>query len=67
MVTNPASFMIGLSVTEPKHLADAAAGVAGIGAWLEFVPLPELAALATLLWYGARLTSWLVKRWRARS
>ena len=52
---------------EPKHLVDAAAGLAGIGAGMEVVPLPELAALATLVWYGARLTSWLVKRWRARS
>lgn len=54
-------------MTEPKHIADAAAGVTGIGAWLEFVPLPELAALATLAWYGARFTSWAVKKWRARS
>jgi hypothetical protein len=54
-------------MTEPKHAADAVAGITGVGAWLEVVPLPELAALATLCWYGARLTSWAVKKWRARS
>ena len=54
-------------MTEPKHIADAAAGVTGIGAWLEFIPLPELAALATICWYAARMASWMVKKWRARS
>jgi len=55
------------AMTEPKHAADAVAGITGVGAWLEVVPLPELAALATLCWYGARFASWAIKRWRERS
>jgi len=54
-------------MSEPKHIGDAAAGLTGVGAWLEFLPLPELAALATLVWYSARFASWAVKRWRDQS
>jgi len=53
-------------MNDPRHIGDAAAGIAGIGAYLEFLPLPEIAALSTITWYTARLVSWLVKRWRAR-
>ncbi len=54
-------------MSEPRHIGDLAAGITGVGAWLEWLPLPELAALATLTWYGARLTTWAIGKWRDRS
>jgi hypothetical protein len=43
-----------------KNLGDAAAGVTGFAAWLQW--LPEIAAGLTILWYAGRITG-VVKRW----
>ncbi len=50
--------------TDLKPLVDGLAGVAGLGAWLSY--LPDAAALLTVIWTATRIYEYFRDKWKSR-